>query len=73
LIFLVSDVKVEFLARKLSGDPPTMKNEQHKEDWLKLCELAAVEQDPERLLALTQEICRLLDERENTLKKGRQP
>ncbi|HUB02788.1 MAG TPA: hypothetical protein VL983_08880 [Terriglobales bacterium] len=48
-----------------------MNGEQHKEEWLKLCEQAAVEQDPEKLVALTREICRLLEERENALKKGR--
>jgi len=47
-----------------------MNSEQHKEDWLKLCEQAAVERDPEKLVALTREICRLLEERERALKKG---
>lgn len=41
-----------------------------KEDWMKLCEQAAVEQDPEKLVALTREICRLLDEREKRLNQG---
>lgn len=40
--------------------------------WRKLCEQAAVEQDPERLLQLTQEITRLLEEKEDRLKKARQ-
>jgi len=39
--------------------------------WHKPCEQAAVEQDPERLLELTQEITRLLDEKEARLKKVR--
>lgn len=39
------------------------------EDWMKLCEQAAVEQDPDKLVALAREICRLLDERGNSLKK----
>lgn len=43
-------------------------HQKKKEDWLKLCELAAVEQDPERLLTLTREISRLLKEREDALK-----
>jgi hypothetical protein len=43
-----------------------------QEDWMKLCEQAAVEQDPEKLLMLTREICRLLDEREKALKSGPQ-
>jgi len=32
------------------------------EQWRRLCELAAIEQDPERLLTLVKEINRLLDE-----------
>ena len=38
------------------------------EHWRKLCEEAAVEHDPERLLLLAQEITRLLDEKEQRLK-----
>ena len=34
-----------------------------KERWRELCEKAAVEQDPEKLLALTQEIDALLAEK----------
>lgn len=45
-----------------------MNREEGKEEWLRLCEQAAVEQDPERLMFLTQEICRLLEEREKMLK-----
>lgn len=48
-----------------------MNGGQRKEEWLRLCEQAAVEQDPEKLVALTREICRLLEERENALKCGR--
>ena len=43
----------------------------HKEEWLRLCELAAVEQNPEKLLALCQTISRLLEEKENALKDAR--
>jgi len=39
------------------------------EQWRQLCELAALEQDPERLLALLKEINRLLDEKEKRLRK----
>jgi hypothetical protein len=35
---------------------------QHKQPWQALCEQAATEKDPERLMALVQEISRLLDE-----------
>ena len=36
--------------------------------WRKLCEQAAVEQDPDKLLELAREINRLLDEKEARLK-----
>ena len=39
------------------------------EQWRLLCELAAVEQDPEKLLALVKEINRLLDEKEKRLRQ----
>ena len=35
-----------------------------KERWFQLAQLAAVEQDPEKLIVLVQEINRLLDEKE---------
>ncbi len=38
-----------------------------KERWLELCEQAAVEQDPQRLMALVKEICELLEEKERKL------
>ena len=38
-----------------------------RELWHKLCEQAAVEQDPERLMHLVQQITRLLDEKEKRL------
>ena len=41
------------------------------ERWRQLCEQAAVEQDPEKLLQLTQEINRLLEEKEERLKNLR--
>jgi hypothetical protein len=42
-----------------------------KERWQELCELAAQEQDPEKLLQLTAEIVRLLDEKTERLKRQR--
>ena len=39
------------------------------EQWRRLCELAAIEQDPERLLTLVKEINRLLDEKEKRLRE----
>jgi len=50
-----------------------MNGEQGREEWEKLCEQAAMEQDPERLQVLTSEICRLLEEREQALKSSRRP
>jgi hypothetical protein len=37
------------------------------ERWMELCKLAAVEQDPKKLLALIKEINDLLIEKENRL------
>ncbi len=45
-----------------------MKGEQ-RERWQNLCALAAEEQDPERLMELTREINKLLDEKEQRLQK----
>ena len=42
-----------------------------KERWQKLCEQAAVEQDPETLLELTKEINALLDAKEQRLQNAR--
>ena len=39
-----------------------------KDQWVRLCELASKEQDPEKLLKLVLEINRLLDERNQNLK-----
>ena len=41
-----------------------MKDNPH---WMQLCEQASVEQDPEKLMELIQEINRLLDEKEERL------
>ena len=43
----------------------------HAELWQQLCQQAAVEQDPEKLLALAEEINRLLNEKEARLKNLR--
>ncbi len=40
-----------------------------KEQWFQLCQLAAVEQDPAKMLMLVQEIGRLLKEKEAWLKR----
>jgi len=44
---------------------------QRKEEWTQLCEQAAVEKNPERLMELVQEINRLLQEKEDRLKTFR--
>ena len=44
-----------------------------KERWLQLCELAAKEQDPNKLLVLVDEINRLLEEKEQRLKQKKSP
>jgi hypothetical protein len=38
-------------------------NDKTKERWLHLCEQASVEQNPDRLLKLVNEITRILDEK----------
>ena len=43
-----------------------------QERWQEVCSKAAVEQDPKKLLELTAEIMRLLDEKENRLRAQRQ-
>jgi hypothetical protein len=40
-----------------------------KERWRELCEQAAVEQNPKRLMVLVAEITRLLQEKEERLKR----
>jgi hypothetical protein len=45
-----------------------MKGER-KEQWMRLCEQAATEQDPDKLMELVREINRLLEEKEQRLKR----
>lgn len=73
LIFLHFNVKVECSRKPTLLDKAMIDDKPDKEDWLKLCEQASVELDPERLMVLTREICRLLDEREKGLKNGQLP
>jgi hypothetical protein len=47
--------------------------EEQKERWRELCELATKEPDPDKLLALTLEINRLLEKEEDRLKAARKP
>jgi hypothetical protein len=39
-----------------------------KEIWMHLCEQAAIEQDPDKLMDLIKQINQLLEEKENRLK-----
>jgi hypothetical protein len=48
-------------------------HEPKQEEWLRLCAMAAKEQDPEKLYELVQQINLLLEEREKRLKKTREP
>ena len=43
------------------------------ERWRELCEQASTEQDHQKLLELAKEIIRLLDEKEDRLKKAARP
>lgn len=47
-------------------------NEPKQEEWLRLCAMAAKEQDPEKLYDLVRRINELLEERERGLKKQTQ-
>ena len=42
--------------------------QEQRERWMKLCEQAATEQDPEKLMALIAEINRLLEAKERRLR-----
>jgi len=44
-----------------------------KERWMRLCEIAATEQDSEKLLEIVKEINHLLEGKEQRLAKLRQP
>lgn len=44
---------------------------ENKQEWMRLCELASKEQDPEKLMELVREITRLLEEREAAMKAKR--
>lgn len=48
-----------------------MLQDEKKERWMVLCAQAAIEQDPEKLHALVEEIDRLLQEKEDRLKEDR--
>jgi hypothetical protein len=43
---------------------------EHSEEWKNLCEQAAVEQDPQKLLDLIRRINELLDAKKNRLAGG---
>jgi hypothetical protein len=44
---------------------------ERKERWFELCELAAVEEDPDKLVELVREINRLLEEKRQRLQQRR--
>lgn len=45
--------------------------DQTRERWMDLCELAAKEQDPDKLLHLVQQINQMLEEKQNRLDERR--
>lgn len=61
-----SDVSKHLLLSPLGCDAL---EDQKKERWIQLCEQAAVEQNPAKLLALVQEINILLDKKSTSLKE----
>jgi hypothetical protein len=46
---------------------------ENREKWMDLCEQASTEEDPENLLALVQEINRLLEAKQERLNKQKPP
>lgn len=42
-----------------------------REKWMELCELATRELDPQKLVELTSEIVRLLDEKQKNIRAAR--
>jgi len=46
---------------------------ENREKWMELCEQASTEQDPEKLLALVQEINRLLEAKQERQSKQKLP
>ena len=57
--------------RRRRATPPSSISKtlmENHEKWMELCALASKEQDSAKLLALTQEIARLLEEKERRLK-----
>jgi hypothetical protein len=54
---------------KASADEVRLMQGEKKEKWLALCEQAANEQDPKKLMALVAEIDRLLAEKQERLQK----
>jgi hypothetical protein len=54
---------------KASADEGGLVRGEKKEKWMALCEQAANEQDPEKLMALVAEIDRLLAEKQERLRK----
>jgi hypothetical protein len=69
------DANVNGIHRVLKGvlfdGGATIMSAENKEHWMRLCELASKEQDPNRLMELVREITRLLEIREQALKSGR--
>jgi hypothetical protein len=65
-----SAISGAFLDKRLIA-PEVNSVQRNKERWVELCEQAAVEQDSKKLVALTQEINRLLREKQDRLDNAR--
>jgi hypothetical protein len=59
------------VAVPLPQEQGTMMKGEKRERWMELCQQAAVEQNSEKLMELVKEINRLLEEKEDRLKKQR--
>ena len=68
LVAALAFTRTEAHAMKGKTEAHAMKGKT-KEYWTQLCELAASEQDPDKLLDLVKEINRMLEEKENCLQQ----
>lgn len=57
----MEDLRQSSASRSKSGERTNVQD--HTEEWAQLCQQAAVEKDPERLMRLVGRIVELLDER----------
>jgi hypothetical protein len=76
-VFYIEQTQIPFNASLKLPNPNTTEGHylqgKTKERWQQLCEQTASEKDPKKLLALTAEINRLLEEKSKRLKSNSPP